>query len=315
MISSETCSDVFCDWLDVTCNPENTFVEDVRLFFDALLFPVRYSDSEKTIVDVGPSGTAKFETKSRYHRVGLSGGCISHLRSISEFGNLLSHLATVPHKVTRLDAARDYGIDFPQARELLDSMFPDGLVRLTRKASRVTTMLSRRWDGELTGTWYVGHRKAGRVSARIYDKQYERLCAFKLDRPGVGFEIPPITRIELTFRKDHGCTLRDAYMPASLFHHYSGGLFTERPPESPEWLPHGEGWSASPVAPSMPLQLLQRRMELSPELDRLAELSSAYGETGRALLLRVFQQKVDAMLRARSGEGLGSASEVSRTKA
>lgn len=276
---------VFCDWLDVTFKPTDSPVSQIRLWLDSMLCPVRYEDDQGAKVDVG-YGLISFDTRERFHRISASGAALEHFRLTGELENYLSLLASQPHTVTRLDAARDYPVDAPPFLRRLEERYPNDKVNLQRKALRVTRMYSSRdSDGALTGTWYVGHRSQARVTARVYDKQAEAL-------EKRGEELPPTTRVELTFRKDHGCTLRDAAMPYSLYHQFASPALVEKPSDAPEWSPHGEGWSGDPVTPKLPLDLFKRRVEYSPELARLIELSKAFGEPGIDILLRTLETQI-----------------------
>lgn len=287
-------SDVFCDWLDVTYPPDQSPVDSIRLWLDGLLCPVRYSDDETCLVDVG-SGVLAIQTKSRFHRISASGAVLSHLRDLDLFHTYLDLLGSMVHKVTRLDAARDYYTDAPPFLRHLEAKYPDDRVNLQRKALKVTRMYSSRSsDGAQTGTWYVGHRSSARVSCRVYDKQAQSLDV-------LGISIPPTTRVEFTFRKDHGCTLRDAAMPYSLYHEYASPKVVPKPADAQPWSPHGEGWTARPVDTAIPFEVFRKRVEFSPEIERLAELAAGFGPEGRDLLLRVFQRRVDAIARGNDG--------------
>lgn len=274
-------SSVFCDWLDVTYSPLGSAVEDLRLWLDVQLFPVRFSDGVKCLVDIG-CGVIKIECKPGFHRVSASGSVVSHLRGLGLFDEYLSILAMYPHKVTRLDAACDYAVDGPVFLRSLEARYPLDTVCLQRKALRVKRLYScRASDGLLTGTWYAGHKSNARVTVRVYDKQAEALD----NRAEV---LPPTTRVEFTFRKDHGCTLRDAAMPYSLYHQFASPTIVPMPADAAEWVAHGEGWPSAARPPKLPYEVFVRRLETSPELARLAELCSGFGEAGEATLIRAF---------------------------
>lgn len=280
MISSPV-TEPFADWLDVTFPPGSDLPDQVQLLFDGLLCPVASDDGKGRIfIDTG-GGKAVIHRTQDYCRVSLSGGVLRFLRGCGRLHEMLGVMASGPHKVTRLDAACDYAVDTPPVIEWLSSRFPDDRVCFQRKAIRITRLLSRRDDGCLTGTWYAGHRSSARVTARVYDKQHEAL-----ERRGE--VLPPLTRVEFTFRKDHGCTLRDVAMPASLYYQFASPKLVERPHGVPDWYPHGEGWESRPKAPKLPYELFKRRVESSPELERLAELAAQFGPEGQALLIRTF---------------------------
>jgi hypothetical protein len=281
---------IFCDWLDVTCSPEVSFLSNIRAFCDRNLWPVAYQDKERVMIQVG-TGKLALDTKKRFHRASASGAVLSVFRAAGVLEQYLALLGAVPHRITRLDAALDLPVDGPQILRALESRYPSDNVSLTRKSLRVTRLYSaRRSDGQLTGTWYVGHRSNARVTARVYDKQNE-----VLEKTGV--ESPPRTRYELTFKKDLGCTLRDCLMPASLFYQYASGTLLERPEGIPDWVPDKDAdWSSVPVDVALPYEVFCRRVELSPEIDRLAELAAQFGEVGQPVLIRAFKRALSNKL-------------------
>lgn len=297
MISSPV-NEPFADWLDLTFPPECGALGEVHTFFDGLLCPVAWTSDDRTCIEA-EGGKVFLDRAKRFHRLSISGGVLHFLRSVGRFSELLGVLGSHPHKVTRLDVACDYGVDTPAVLGWLDSVYPEDRVCLQRKAIKVTRLLSRRADGALTGTWYAGHRSNARVTARVYDKQHEAL-------EKRGERIAPRTRVELTFRKDHGCTLRDAYMPASLFYQFASPTLVAAPEGVPEWVPHGEGWEGTARAPELPYEVFKRRVETSPELDRLAELASQFGPNARALLLRAFADRLDSAARSSLKTGTDS---------
>lgn len=287
-----TCSvsDVFCDWLDVTCSPDASFIADVRRFCDVNLWPVAYSDDERVLIAVG-DGKLSLDVKKRYHRASASGAVLALLREFDLLKPFLALLGSVPHRVTRLDAAVDVAVDGPVVLRSLEARYPTDRVALTRKALKVTRMYSaRESDGQLTGTWYVGHRSSARVTARVYDKQAEIL-------ERTGLDSPPLTRYELTFKKDLGCTLRDCLMPASLFYQFASGPLLAPPEPVPEWVPNKDAdWSAVPVDLALPYELFCKRVEYSPEIARLAELAAEMGPMAKPVLLRAFERAVNEQL-------------------
>lgn len=287
-----TCSrsEPFADWLDVTCPPDSSFADDVHLFFDRLLCPVRFSDPDRVGIDVG-DGLLVIERKARFHRVSLSGSGLAYLRENSCLQEYLSVLGGYPHKVTRLDLAVDLLCDAPPILRGLEDRYPNDLVPLSRKNSRVTRMYSARpSDGAQTGTWYVGHRSSARVTARVYDKQAEVFSR-------TGELVPPRTRFELTFRKDQGCTLRDVAMPQSLYYQYASPALLSAPEGVSAWSPHAEGWAGEKMPVRLPYEVFKRRVENSPELLRLAELASQFGDEGAALILRTFNDRLTSAIR------------------
>ncbi|AXH78613.1 MAG: isomerase [Circular genetic element sp.] len=283
-------SDVFCDWLDVTCSPESSFIADLRLFCDVNLWPVAYADHERILIAVG-HGKLVLDIKKRYHRASASGSVLALLRTTGLLKPFLALLGRVPHRVTRLDAAVDVAVDGPVVLRTLEARYPMDRVSLSRKSLGVVRMYSaRESDGQLTGTWYVGHRSSARVTARVYDKQAEILSR-------TGLDSPPLTRYELTFKKDLGCTLRDCLMPASLFYEYASGKLLAPPRAIPAWVPNKDSdWSSVPVDLALPYEVFCQRVERSPEIARLVELAAEFGPVGRPVLIRAFTRALDEQM-------------------
>ena len=272
---------VFCDWLDVTCHPDSSFVPSLSRWAVAN-YPVAYADEEagRLIYEVG-YGKLVIEEKHKFHRASASGGVLQQLRDNDVFEQYLTILSTVPHAVTRLDAAIDVPVDGPDILRSLEAKYPDDVIRLTHKPMKIKRFYSTRSDGQLTGTWYVGHRSRARVSARVYDKQAE---AFEVR----GEILKPTTRTELTFRRDIGCSLRDAYMPASLFYEYASPSLIDKPSDIPPWESHASGWESDQAPPPLTYQQFQKRVDESPELAALVQLAEELGPGATKHLVRTF---------------------------
>lgn len=297
IFSSDQAGPVFCDWLDVTCSPDNSFIDDLEAFSDLQAWPLTFRDEDqlrsvREVSDISGSGSLAFDRNPRFHRASFSGGAMRVVRDSGCINDVLCLLSSVPHTVTRLDAAADFDLDFPPVLKALDRQFPSGRVSLTRKSLPVKKVLQvRESDGVETGTYYVGHRSRADVTLRVYDKQAELL-----DRRGV--HSGPRTRLELTFRKRVGCTVGDVAMPTSLFYQYAcPTLVADRPDgvRTP-WEPSDDfQWrSGSKPDLSMPLPLLRRRMESSPEFDRLCELLSAEGRAGYDVACDMLLSRINA---------------------
>jgi hypothetical protein len=297
-------SSAFCDWLDVTCSPERSFLDYVERFLDVGCYPVAFSSTDKergtrsTSYRVG-EGMLRLDVDRKYHRASASGAVLSHLRSCGQYGEFLSTFATAPHTITRLDAAVDTSQDFPRVLRTLRAFYPAGLVSFSRKALKITELLGiRASDGVSTGTWYAGHRAKAMVTARVYDKQQEIL-----DKTGIYSETR--TRYEFTFRKGMGVTLRDASMPESLFYHHAQKLGLSPPGEVAPWTSHDlGGWEPLPVSLDFSFAQLVRRVESSPELAHLAELCSKYGPTASGMVLRAFEKALSRHVEATAGDDL-----------
>ncbi|AXH78366.1 MAG: replication initiation factor family protein [Circular genetic element sp.] len=289
-------SSVFCDWLDVTCHPDNSFLPSVEAFLAYFFYPVIFSDDGKTGYKVG-EGVLVVESKRMWHRSSCSGAAVRELESKNLFRDYVNVLGSVGHNVTRLDAAVDLLIDAPIFLRRLEAKYPDDLFSFGRKALRVSRLYSARaLDRAQTGTWYAGHRSAARVTARVYDKQAESL-------EKRGEKLPPTTRIELTFKKDYNCSLYDVLMPESLFYSHASPKLLEAPEGVyiAPWCVKGlVPWVSSPKDYTLTLDRFDYRVSHSPELIKLAELGSQFGDTGKAVVLRHFERLLMSAISARA---------------
>lgn len=294
-------SDVFCDWLDVTCHPEDTFIGSVALFLNYNLFPVAFSDDNgRTAYSVG-SGLLMLDVKKGFHRASASGGVVHELSRLGLFRDYVNLLGSVGHNVTRLDAAVDVYCDAPIVLRRLERTYPDDRFYFSRKALRITRLYSaRESDLSLTGTWYVGHRTSARVTARVYDKTAEAL-------EKRGETLPPTTRFELTFKKDYNCSLYDVLMPKSLFYTHASPKLLPAPLEEyiAPWESRGTvPWSSTAVDYSLTLERFDMRVSTSPEISKLAELASELGDGGKAVVLRHFERILTAAIAKASTKGV-----------
>ena len=290
-------SDVFCDWLDVTCHPEASFLPLLESFLAFHFYPVLFSEAGRVAYRVG-TGVLTLDSKRLFHRASASGSCIRDFESKGIFRDYVNTLGSVGHNITRLDAAVDIFTDAPPFLRGLEAQYPDDLFSFGRKSLRVSRLYSARaLDRALTGTWYAGHRSSARVTARVYDKQAE---AFEKR----GEILPPTTRIELTFRKDYNCSLYDVLMPKSLFYTHASPRLLNAPEGEliPEWSPKGlVPWVSTPVDYTLTLERFDYRVSSSPELLKLAELGSQFGDTGKAVVMRHFERLLTSAINA-SGE-------------
>jgi hypothetical protein len=293
-----TCSrsDVFTDWLDVTCHPEASFLPLVESFLAYHFFPVMFAENGRTAYKVG-DGVLVLEAKRLFHRASCSGSCIRQLTADNLFRDYVNVLGTVGHNVTRLDAAVDMYTDAPPFLRKLESAYPDDYFSFGRKALRVSRLYSARpSDRALTGTWYAGHRSSARVTARVYDKQAEAMDKrFEL--------LPPTTRIELTFRKDYNCSLYDVLMPESLFYTHASPKLLDAPEgvNIPKWEPRGlVPWVSSPVDYTLTLDRFDYRVSSSPEMQKLADLAAQFGDAGKAAVMRHFERMLTSALAEKS---------------
>lgn len=255
---------VICDWLDVTFSPADTPERAVLEVLQAAGAECLCNDDTGSTWRVG-DGMFKLQTRSNVHRYSASGSVLEKLRLENLFMDYLSALSEAPHTVTRLDAAHDVLADTPPIIAKLRKRYPREC-HLSHKPLKTTSILEARADGKETGTWYIGHRSKGRITAKVYDKQNEMLVKR-------GVEIPPMTRYELTFKKDLGCTLRDAAEPERLFWQYASPALLKRPQNVPAW---EKGWAGgwNYTRPEVALGgLLKSRIESSAELRAILALA------------------------------------------
>ena len=278
---------VICDWLDVTFSPDEAPFPTVnRLLLDAG-FDAESSDRSTFVYRLGRA-TVMFGPSRGAMRASFSGSACAALRDHGSWSDLLSELSSVPHRVTRVDAALDLSIDGADMVALMRQRYPSGQVNLGRKAVNTSVVLSVRPDGRETGTWYAGRLTKARYTARVYDKAWEALQKR-------GEMLPPRTRIEVTAKGgDSGATLRDAAEPAALFWHLASPALLDAPEGYPVWTPNRDlGWVA-PTKHFDPAALLKRRVESSAMLDALALLADDLGPNGRYYLLGLLEKRIHA---------------------
>lgn len=279
----------FADWLDVTYSPLDVPEPDLRTLLMGCGFGLeRETGGAVMYASNEPRGTVRVHYASRYARISISGGALATLRTAGHFDEVLSILSSSPHKVTRLDVAMDIKADAALVIERLKARHTSGHVALSRKSMAVTTILKTRPDGVVSGTYYVGHRSAARMTARVYDKSFEAY-----ENRGEVYP-DPVTRYEVTARKDSGATLKDAACPDSLFWHIAApALIPSRPKGVDMWTPHGElvGWEHVPRT-YVPAEVLEKRIEFSAELEGLMALADQMGDYGRDTLLYFLERKI-----------------------
>tara|TARA_R100000908_G_scaffold63086_1_gene43329 strand:- start:711 stop:1607 length:897 start_codon:yes stop_codon:yes gene_type:complete len=287
----------FCDHLAVTFHRERNPAGSLR----ALLSDLGAVASDDRTYRLG-EGTVKLYATYGVMYCSASGAALASMRGASRYMDWLSIISEWPHRITRLDVAHDVLVDGADVLDGLRSRYPSGLVNLGRKALRVKLELAIREDGRETGTFYVGHRSKARATARVYDKRQERL-----DRAGIAG--PHRTRYEVTVKQDYGATLRDAAEPDRLFWHVASPALLDTPPGMPHWTADwSQGWRSDPRPDLSPVDVLERRIAASSELDLLASLADEIGPNGRVLLARRLLSRLgvecDSQLRNASARSL-----------
>lgn len=265
----------FCDHLAVTFHRERNPAGSLR----SLLSDMGALPLDDRTYRLG-EGSVKLYATYGVMYCSASGAALAHMRSAGGFMDWLSVIAEWPHRITRLDAAHDVMEDGADILDGLRARYPSGSVNLGRKALRVKLELAIRDDGRETGTFYVGHRSKARATARVYDKRQERI-----DRAGVAG--PHRTRYEVTVKQDYGATLRDAAEPDRIFWHVASPALLDTPPGVPHWTADwSQGWRSDKRPELSPVDVLERRLATSAELDLLISLADEIGPNGRKLLAR-----------------------------
>jgi len=280
-------TDPFCDYLSVTFSPDNSPYYSIVEYFESLGFLVDSRDVKCTyIAHVLEDSrlTVRLETSPQFHKLSIGGYTLDFLRVRSYINDVLALCASVPHRVTRLDAAVDVRKDAVAVFRSLDRKYPDGAIKLSRKSAKVTKILSRRPDGLDSGTYYIGKRTA-KVYARVYDKSHEAMQKR-------GEEIPfHLTRYELSICD--GVTLRDVSEPAGAFWFYASPSLLKAPVSAPAWEKREiDGWTYS-KPDKLPAEVLEGYLERSCHLERMVEIADSIGPNGRRHLLSKLTRILD----------------------
>lgn len=261
------------------------------------LLPARCDFSELAAV-TKKKGTLKLGAVGQVMTFGLSGVGCKAFRDRDLWHALLAELSAFPHKVTAMDAAADFECDAAPHVRVARDKGRSGTLALSRKhvlPEHVYDHLSLDLRGELTGTVELGKRRSVEVRAKVYDKRHERESAGFVD-PG------PLLRVELSLG-DVGLTLRDAALPASVFHHYSGDL-VPRPDGVADWIAQGEGFFMEPQKERDFWQAVKRGVEgLSRTLRSLGALADNLGPYGRRMLLGLLAAEVGVPMAVSYGPG------------
>jgi hypothetical protein len=277
-------SDAICDYLDVTCAPTTSFMGDLTNWLALHSIEcISFKDGSSNYL-LG-LGVLKLSGTSRFHRASASGGFIDGLRERGLWRDYVNLLGTVEHKVTRLDVAVDVSVDAPVVLSALESHYSTGEFHFGNKAVRISTVLTRRpIDNAVSGTWYAGSRNtSARVIGKVYDKQLQLF-----DKHGI--LSPPLTRFELTFRKDFGASLWDVLSPTDIFYSHAEGLMGTKGVKYDDWASRGlMPWVSVPIDKDFTVERFERTLLHSVELRRYAELAARnFGEGGSAIVLKCF---------------------------
>lgn len=284
---------VFCDFVQVTVPVDGwaDLREAVQPVFDAAGLALAYDDNNgDALWRDRDTGTVKATRRGQVVALGASGAVLAGMRMLGLLHNYLAELGARHHRVTRLDLSMDVPEDTaPVIARLRDAAVDSEGVKLSRKRvlpQHVTRFVSRRPDGQDTGTIYLGSHQAD-VRLCVYDKRVERIAR---DMPDVG----PLTRYELRLRTGTGITLRDAAEPAPAFWHYISPDVLPMRDGVPAWDPQGTGFALQPVDLPLPAARLLARVQASAEARALVELADKAGPYGRAMLFAEMTKLVPA---------------------
>lgn len=282
---------VFCDWLDVTYSRDDSPLRKFDLFLDSINCSVhrQVENDSKSIVTTwhtASRGVIKTTRNKNWKKISLGGSALETIRELGVTNEMLTLLSDAPYQITRVDLAYDIAEDAPAHVESLIKKYPKAC-RLLRKHVATKRYLETREDGETTGTFYVGGRKTGGVTARVYDKQRQMLDVFHE-------KIPPRVRYEITVKKSLPVTLNDVANPESLFWHVASPSLLTRPAHVHNWKPADPddiGWIMK-MPDLLPYKIMQTRVETSPELERLIQLADELGSDGRGYLVDMISKRL-----------------------
>lgn len=279
-----------CDWLDVTYPADSPLSDALAGFLHDHGAPARRLN-EQTVeyrLPWADWGNVRLERSHRgWGRASASGGSCEALRGVSAFDQYLALLGEHPHSLTRLDLCMDLPVPAsPIIMGLVDRYPPGSQVYLTRKGVGTDYNLQPTAARGFTGTFYAGDKRgSARVTARVYDKQAERLK--------FGVDIAPLTRYEITIRKRCGATLRDVSEPVPLFWNYAAPALLDAPPGIPVWVPFtGDQWAPGARPGLSPQERLRRAIDASVDIENFMRLADECGPEGRLDLLRGVRNRV-----------------------
>lgn len=114
---------IICDWLDVTFSPDCAPWPGVNSILLDAGFDAESSD-RSTFVYRLDGATVIFGPSRGSLRASFSGSACAALRRLGVWSDLLSELASAPHRVTRVDAALDLSIDGADMVDLMRKRYP-----------------------------------------------------------------------------------------------------------------------------------------------------------------------------------------------
>lgn len=266
----------FADFLSLTTSPESApdVVAGVLPVLEAAGGHYEANDEHRAILRVA-DGTVLLQKRFGVFQCSASGDAIRALRSTSLWGEYLAAFVAIPHRVTRLDSTLELDVDAPNVIRSVWRQASRGRIALTHKrvpAANCSKHIAVGLDGRETGTVYVGTPQA-EVRAVVYDKRQEIFVR-------TGADVGPRLRYEIRCKSGIGACLADAHSPTALFWHYAAPGLIDRPEGVQAWKPHGEGFEMPERVEFTPYQLMDRKLEASPDVRRLLELAESMGPLG-----------------------------------
>lgn len=280
----------FCDWLTTTRPPEvwPDLLALLQPYFDGVGLSQDYADATTGVYRT-MSGSVRQYTKHGVHVLSISGGVCALFRTMGLWGSVLANIGSLPHRCTMTHLTLELPEHGPSHVLTAKRRCQAQQIQLTRKAlgpQDWRALLSLDARGQETGTVYMGTKQAD-VQAVVYDKRHER--------EGKGFIVDEdLVRYELRIRSGVGATLRDAWEPAPLFWHYAGRSLLPAPATVQAWAPHAEGFALPDRHEFTAAELLDRKLDTSPDVERLLDLAAACGPHGFDLLARRLRSRYES---------------------
>lgn len=276
---------MICDYLTVTMAPESE--HEIRSELDKILFAIGAVAVTDELFRVGQSGTFRRTARQGFVALGASGMALQSLRDKSLYGDYLSVLGSVPHRVSKMDIAHDVQKSAPRLLRAIYNRAKKTGVHLTRKKispDNISRILKPCPWGDDTGTVYLGSRKS-EVHCRVYDKRFQIFCSSAID---IGHEL---TRYEVSISFKAGATLHAAHSPDALFWHYMGDILPT-PANAPVYSPGQDiGFVSPPKTELAPGEILKRKIADSPEIGLLLKLADDCGPNGLDFMLSQIKKR------------------------
>lgn len=301
---------VFCDTFAATCNPDNSFLPDLKgMLLDWAWHPQDMGHGKIMLTypsapTMNPTIFLATNYKNRVDRAYFGGAALQVLRGTQLLGTILGIIGTVAHNVTRIDTALDVPLGTPDdIRRRLLAIHRKGIARRIHLGSqgevdpgKVDHYKSYRpWEGICTGSVLIGKRN-DRYSAIVYDKRLELFNRKGiLHASGIG-QVPvgegnEVLRYEM--RTSEGF-LRDVWDPAPLFFKIASPDLLECPSDVPAWSPVDmPPLNLTPPMERNALDKMEMLLDNSPDLHRLGKLLRA-----NPALLPVAASKLEALLQS-----------------